>query len=229
MATRRARNHAKRTTRRAGAGAAVSVEGLRAAFDKVDIKARSAIEAGKSDAAVADAIDKSWTNLFHHGLSTTALKGLTMHYRALYRSRKTRKNKQRGGMAPMDWTLGQGTTAAVYGSFPVEMGATARTVGALDLDRYFENSISRSCDGTGYAPPKQAGGGIIDGILAPHAMPSAPRNFAETGLNNLVGAPHHYSVAAPEIRAWNYTNFTPQPFNPTSISSISSLAPVYTA
>jgi hypothetical protein len=71
---------------------------------------------------VADAIDKTWENLFHHGLSAAALKGLTMHYRALYRSRRTRKNKQRGGMAPLDWTLGQGTTAPVYGSFPVEIG-----------------------------------------------------------------------------------------------------------
>lgn len=228
MATRRQskRSSAKRTTRRSGS---VSVEGLRAAFDKVAVKARTTIEAGKSDTVVADAINKAWTSLFHHGLSTSALKGLTMHYRALYRSRHTRKNKQRGGMAPVDWTLGQGSTAPVYGTFPVEMGATARTVGALDLDRYFENSISSSCDNTGYPPPKQTGGGIIDAILAPHAPNSVPPNFAEKGLNNLVGVPHTYSAAAPDVHAWNYTNFAPQPFNPAGISSISSLAPVYTA
>lgn len=229
MATRRQakRHHAKKETRRARAG--VSVEGLRAAFDKVDAKARSTIESGKPDSVVADAIDKAWMNLFQHGLSPAALKGLTMHYRALYRSRRTRKNKQRGGMAPMDWTMGQGSTAPVYGSFPVEMGATARTVGALDIDRYFENSASPACDGTGYPPPKQTGGGIFDALFAPHAPASVPANVVEKGLNNLVGAPHHYSSAAPEVRAWNYTNFTPQAFNPSAISSISTLAPVYTA
>ena len=224
------RSHAKRATRRSGsAGAGVSVEGLRAAFDKVDAKARAAIEAGKPDGMVADAIDKAWENLFHHGLSPAALKGLTMHYRALYRSRRTRKNKQRGGMAPLDWTMGQGTTAPVYGSFPIEIGATARTVGALDIDRYFENSISRSCDDTGYAPPKQTGGGIFDALFAPHAPTSVPPNVVEKGLNNLVGSPHHYSSAAPENRAWGYTTFTPQAFNPSAISAISTLAPVYTA
>lgn len=223
------RGHTKRSTRRSGDRSGVSVEGLRAAFDKVDAKARSAIEAGKPNGAVADAIDKTWENLFHHGLSAAALKGLTMHYRALYRMRQTRKNKQRGGMAPMDWTMGQGTTAPVYGSFPVEIGATARTVGALDMGRYFENPISPACDNTGYAPPKQTGGGIFDALFAPHALASVPANDVEKGLNNLVGAPHHYPSGAPEARAWNYTNFTPQAFNPSAISSISTLAPVYTA
>lgn len=204
------------------------MEGLRAAFDKVDAKARAAIESGKPDAAVSSAIDKAWADLFHHGLSPSALKGMTMHYRALYRSRRTRKNKQRGGMAPLDWTMGQGTTAPVYGTFPVEMGATARTVAALDLDRYFENSVSRSCDGTGYAPPPQTGGGILDAIFAPHAPTSAPPNVMQTGLNTLVGQPQHYASAAPEARAWSYTTPTPQAFNPAAISSISTLAPVYT-
>jgi hypothetical protein len=207
----------------------MSVEGLRAAFDKVDARARSAIEAGKPDSAVADAIDKAWSELFHHGLSASALKGLTLHYRSVHRSRRTRKHKQRGGMAPLDWTMGQGTTMPVYGSFPVEIGSTARTVGALDLDRYFENSISRSCDGTGYAPPAQTGGGLLDAIFAGHAPTSAPPNVAQYAENNLTGQPHHYPPSAPEMRAWNYSNPTQAPFNPAGLSSISTLAPVYTA
>jgi hypothetical protein len=224
--TRRAGRKGRMTRRGRGRDrGVVSVEGLRASFDKIDAKARSAIEAGQPDGAVADAIRKAWVEHFHQDLSITALKGLVIHYRSLYRTRKTRK--QRGGMAPLDWTMGQGTTAPVCGSFPVEIGSTARTVAALDHDRYFENSASSACDGTGYPPPKQVGGGIFDALFNGHAMTSVPPNMLEKGANNVMGAPHHYPSGAPEARAWQFTHPTPTPFNPSGLSNISTLGPVY--
>lgn len=227
--TRRARRGG-RTTRKRNAhnGSAMTIEGLRASFDKINSRAKAAIESGRPDSAVADVIDKSWSDMFHHGLSPTALKGLLLHYRALYRSRRTRK--QRGGMAPLDWTLGQGTTASVYGTFPVEMGAVPQAVAALDLRNHPENSISRSCDETGIAPPKQTGGGILAAIGAGHTPMSVPINILQQAAGTLMGAPPAPNPSgAPDVAAWNYQTYTPAPFNPSSLSSISTLGPVYMA
>jgi hypothetical protein len=226
--TRRARRGSRTTRKRSTRSSSMTIEGLRASFDKINSRAKAAIESGRADSAVADVIDKSWSDMFHHGLSPAALKGLLLHYRALYRSRRTRK--QRGGMAPLDWTLGQGTTAPVYGTFPVEMGAAPQAVAALDLDRHFENSISRSCDGTGIAPPKQTGGGVIDAMVAGHTPMSVPINVLQQAAGTLMGAPPAPNPSgAPDVAAWNYQTYTPAPFNPSSLSSISTLGPVYTA
>lgn len=203
------------------------MESLRASFDKVDTKARAAIEAGKPDAVVASTIEKAWIDMFQQGLSAAALKGLVLHYRAIYRTRRTRK--QRGGMAPLDWTMGQGTTAPVYGSFPVEMGATSQVVKALDNDRHYESSIGLDCDRTGIPPPPQKGGSMIDALFMGHLPSSVPQNVFYTGATAVMGAPTHNPAPAPEVRGWSYTTYTPQAFNPAEISNISTLGPVYKA
>ena len=96
---------------------------------------------GATDSEVAVCIQKSWLELFHIPVSGTAVKALVMHYRAVHGSsskRVTRKSKrkgkgQHGGMAPLDYMMGQGLTSQSFGRFPVEMGTTPNVLNGLDL------------------------------------------------------------------------------------------------
>lgn len=216
-----------------------TVEGLHNTFEKIDSRVRCMIERGKPDSSLTCCIRKAWQEFFHQDLSNPAIEGMIRHYRSVYapKGKRATRKAQRGGMAPMDYTMGQGVTGAVYGRFPIELGATPSAVGSLD--RFFESPVGRSCDSTGgYAAPpqtgggkrtrrRQRGGGIFDALLQPHAPPSVPRNVIETGLSSIQGAPIRNPPATPIAYEAALRPQTLQPFNPAGISPMSSLAPVY--
>jgi hypothetical protein len=211
----------KRTTRKAGKAGTLSVEGLHASFEKLDDKVRRAVASGATDSELAEVIRRTWSTLFHHGLSRPAVQALVSHYRAVHgshkKTRKARGRKQQGGAASLGYITGQGTTAPVYGRFPVEMGASAAAVRTLDLDRYFDNSI-----GT------QRGGGLLDSLGMGFSPASVPRNIIETSVSAVQGhtiqnppadpVSRHAPMAIPHLR----------PFDTSQVSSVSTLAPVYT-
>ena len=227
MATRRAHRSGNRSTTRRRGKSSISVEGLRAAFAKVDSRARDIIARGKTDSELSRAIQAAWEANFHQSLSAPALKGMTMHYRAMYRNRKTRR-VQRGGMAPLDYTMGQGITQPVYGMFPTELGVLPRAASALD--RFFESSAARACDTTGGepAPGMQKGGGIIDAVLMGHPPVSVPQNSFASAVGTAQGSMAlRDAPAAPTLHTWQMASFTPQPFNSGQLSSIATMSPVY--
>lgn len=206
----------------------LSVEGLHAAFEKLDRKVVAAIRGGASDGALSDVIDRAWSGLFHTSLSSPAARGLVHHYRAVHGSRRRSSRKQRGGMAPLNWTLGQGSTAAVYERFPVEMGVAPKAVAALDLGRFYESQVSRACDSTGGMPaPGQSGGGLFDAIGMGHAPASVPRNVVETGISAVQGSIIANPPADPVRATVPLQVPDPKPFNTTAVSSLSSLGQIY--
>lgn len=234
MTTRRVKHRATRAraSRKAGRGGEImTVEGLHSSFEKIDKRVRDMIDRGKSDSELACCIRKAWNEQFHRALSAPAVTGMVSHYRAVYSApggkRKTRKT-QRGGMAPLDWTMGPGTTQAVYGSFPVEMGATPSVV--KSLDRFFENPISRVYDRTGgYPAPSQAGGGLLGSVFMGHMPASVPRNVVETGVSALQGRTIANPIATPVASHVAGSTYAPRAFDPSPISQITSLTPVYAA
>lgn len=141
----------------------MSVEGLHTAFQTIDTRMAKMIAAGRTDGELASCLRREWSNTFQRDLSAPAVKGMVSHYRAVHRvgARRTRRRRQKGGMAPLDYMMGQGTTAAVYGRFPVAIDTNPTAIQTLDMNRFFESPIGRSCNATGgYDAPTQSGGGI---------------------------------------------------------------------
>lgn len=232
MGTRRMKR-AQRLTRRKGQSETLSVAVLHTAFEKLDERMRMEISRGATDSELGACLKGQWSTLFQSSLSPAAIRGMVMHYRALYKAgpRKTRKagrRGQKGGMAPIGYGLGQGIADPVYGRFPVDMGATPRVVASLD--RFYESPVSRACDSTGGhdAPVgPQAGGGLFDTMLAGKAPASIPHNFVEIGVSAVQGAPIRNPPADPVAPAWQLAVPQPTVFNPSGISNISDLAPIY--
>jgi len=210
----------------------VTVEGLHSSFDKIDKKVETLIKKGAPDSEIECCIKKAWKEEFHMSLSVAATKGMVVHYRAVHKSagRKTRK-AMKGGMAPVDYVMGQGITDKVYGNFPVEMGTSALVSKGLDLQRFYENPAGRSCDTTGGHPaPGQKGGDIWSGFLMGHPLYSVPENAFQATVGTLqgltpteAGGPSSSPVASSVPRPDSlYT-----PYNATALSSIARIAPVY--
>ena len=219
----------------------MSVEGLHASFEKIDGKIRTLVQKGASNTELAACIRRSWAHHFQHPVSEAAVQGLVTHYRAIYPSaKKTRKNKgrgQTGGMAPLDYQVGQGLTTDPYGIFPSEMGRVA--VSALDNQRFFESPVGRHCNTTGgSAAPGQAGGrrsrknqrggSMWDALVNGHAMGSVPRNVLETGVSVAQGAPIMNPNPDPVHHTWSAATTPLTPYDTTQIHQYSTLAPVYT-
>jgi hypothetical protein len=228
MTTHRRSHAQKRQTRRAGSRRGTTVEKLHSSFSAMDHKIRSVIEKGITDSDLAEHLRDQWSKHFHQDLSDAAAKGMVQHYRAVYGSgksgRRTRKHRQHGGMAPMNWTLGQGTAAAVYGRFPVDMGTSGGALKALDMNRFYESSISRACDSTGgCAAPNQSGGGAYEAFLMGKMPASVPRGVLETAVSTVQGSPISDPPRDPTNATWSVPAYQPVPFNG-SLSNLSSLA-----
>jgi hypothetical protein len=231
MATRRNKRTLKRQTRKAA-----TVEGLHASFEKIDSKVRSMVEKGKTDNDLACCIRKAWSEQFHMGLSEPAIKGMILHYRATMK-RHTRKasgrgRSQKGGMAALDWTMGQGVTDHVYGRFPIEMGTSRQVLQSLDLGRFYENNGGRSCDTTGGHPApglagKQAGGGFFSTVFNGHAPASIPHNAIETTVSTIQGAPIANPNPSPISAHVPLATYTPAAYNTGAISSVKALTSLY--
>ena len=218
----------RRTVKRSRKGP-MSIEALHAAFEKLDRRVVDAIRAGATDAELGDLIARTWTALFQTSLSAPATRGLVEHYRSVHQGhnkgkRRTRRRnrKQKGGMAPLDWTLGQGSTAAVYGRFQVEMGVAPKALAALDLGRFYESQVSRACDSTGGAPaPGQTGGGLLDVIGLGHAPASVPRNTFEMSVSALEGRTIANPPSDPVRASVPIQVPEPRPFDTSAVSSLS--------
>lgn len=234
----------KRRTRKAGRMASrspLSVEALHSSFEKMDTRLRHVVESGVTDKDLGHAVARAWSAAFQHELSAPAIQGLVTHYRALYggskagrRTRRARRRGQRGGMAPLDWTMGQGTTGTTYGRFPDDFSTSAQAVKSLDLGRFFENPIGRSCDSTGgydtlaSQTTSQKGGGILDAISAGHPPASVPQNVVQSTVSALQGAGPTAPSADPSVPAWTPTLATPQAFDSSAVSNLAGFSSVYT-
>jgi hypothetical protein len=230
-----ARRFTRKASSKKGQGhgrGALSVEALHASFEKMDGRLRRAVESGITDTELGHAVDRAWSAAFQQELSVPAIRGLVAHYRTLYggsrAGRKTRRARrsQRGGMAPLDWTMGQGSTATTYGRFPDDFSTSAQAIRSLDLTRFYENSVSRSCDSTGLWP-SQRGGGIFDSFMAGHAPASVPRNIVETGVSTMQGAPITNPVSAPEVPAWHPAVAQPAAFDSSAVSNLAGMSAIY--
>jgi hypothetical protein len=220
--TRRAVKHEskKRGTRRSR-GAYETIEGLQASFEKIDAKARALIDQGRTDTELAAALVEAWSAHFGSDLSHTAATGLIKHYRSIHKSRKTRKSRrQTGGMAPMGWTMGQGTTDFTYGRFPVEIGTSPSVVESLD--RYYRSPISPSCD----LATRQGGGGLWDtAVTFGHTPNSVPSNILQTTVNVVQGG--QPGPSASPVSATVPAHYELKPFNPGELTKITELPGLY--
>ena len=224
---------------KAGKGHVMSVEALHTSFEKIDDKVRGMIMKGATNPELSACIRRAWGHHFQRPLSETAVKGLVVHYRSMYSgsAKKTRKSRgQSGGMAPLDYQLGQGSAAVPFGIFPSEMGRVALT--ALDNERFFESPVGRHCNTTGgdAAPTQtggrrsrknQKGGSMWDSIVNGHAMGSVPRNALEGVVSVVQGAPILNPNSDPVAHSWSAAQNPLSPYDATAIGQYSSLAPVY--
>lgn len=231
MTTRRRSSRRGRSSRKSRNYA--SVEGLHTSFNMIDDKVKALIAKGATDSALACCIQKAWTEQFHMDISAPAVKGMIMHYRAVHSGsgRKTRKalaadRKQKGGMAPVDYVMGQGTTDFVYGRFPVEIATTPQVISALDNQRFFESNGSRACNTTG-GHAAQQGGGLFDSLGMGFAPASVPRNFIESGVGAVQGAPRGNPEPSPVSSTVAMASFAPRAFAADQVSSITNLKAVY--
>ena len=255
MPTRKAHGRSKRVTksRSRSRQGMMSVEGLHSSFQGIDNRMAKMIAAGRTDGELAACLRREWSSVFHRDLSAPAIKGMVSHYRAVHRvktgKRHTRKAKQSGGMAPLGYMMGQGTTAQVYGQFPVAIYSDPSVIKSLDMNRFFESPIGRSCNATGGfdAPTQtgggesveavkalfekqqknQQGGGVLDAIGMGHMPASVPRNFGEIGASALAGHPIANPASSPVASVVYVPQSTPTPYDATAINPISSLAPIY--
>jgi hypothetical protein len=221
--TRRAVKHGskKRSTRRSRGGYE-TIEGLQASFEKIDAKARALIDQGRTDTELIGAMIAAWSDIFGADLSHTAATGLIKHYRSIHKTRKTRKGRrQAGGMAPLGWTMGQGTTDFTYGRFPVEIGTSPSVVESLD--RYYRSSISSSCD----LATRQGGGGLWDtAVTMGHPPTSVPANALQ-GVVTVAQGGQPGPSASPVSATVPVPAYEPKPFQPGELTKITELPGLY--
>jgi len=232
----------------------MSVDALQNIFQRIEGRVATLIERNASDTDIGHCLARAWNDNFHTDLSEPAVKGMVMHYRAVLalpaasgdnkdksKGRHTKRNAkvrrlqsrkaQRGGMAPLGWTLGQGITAPVYGRFPTDYSNDATVLGSMN--RYYESSIGRSCNSVaGHDAPGQGqgkgqgqyGGGFLDSLFMPHAPASVPRNSIE----NIIS---HGQIANPPVSPVSYhahiTTPTLRPYDPAGLTELTKLPSVY--
>jgi len=238
------------------------VETLHASFERIDKKVHALIAKGATDSDLACCLHKSWKEQFHMPVSESAVKALIMHYRAVHSGpggRKTRKHKsqrsqrsQSGGMAPLDYMMGQGLTSQSFGRFPVEMGTTPNVITDLDLGRFYESNAGRSCDTTGghnaltqrggkgrRRQKNQSGGAVSlwDQMMAPsniastiyngHAPHSVPINTLQGVANAAMGGAPLAPGPSPVAPTVHLSTYIPKPFDATGIANLSNYASIY--
>ena len=232
----------------------LTVETLHASFERIDTKVHALIAKGATDSDLACCLQKSWKEQFHMPVSGSAVKALIMHYRAVHSGpggRKTRKQKksQKGGMAPIDYMMGQGLTSQSFGRFPVEMGTTPNVITDLDLGRFYESNAGRSCNTTGGhnalnqrgGKGSQSGGAtsLWDQMTAPsnimstvyngHAPQSVPINTLQGLANTAMGGAPLAPGPSPVSPTVHLSTYTPRPFDATGVANMSNYASIYKA
>jgi hypothetical protein len=211
----------------------MTVDSLHASFQRVDAKVKHMIEKGCTNHSLQECIRRLWSQQFHQDLSKPALAGMIMHYRALYKTKKTRKNSQTGGMAPLEYSGGQGSDV-VYGRFPVFEGGSpefVQSLGGVVGQRSADSSIGTTCTkqqggrSTRSKKQKQKGGGIFDtigsaftgggigrSIAMGHPLPSVPSNSLQNTVNAVQGSPSARN-GDPTAPSWQSKSFDPKPYD----------------
>lgn len=223
-----------------------TIEGLHASFDKINDKLKAMVEAGYSDAELTIALKTAWTEQFHFILSDTAIHGLVVHYRKIHKGQKGQKGQKggnslalnqspqlfkfRGGMAPLGAEMAQGTTTSVYGEFPIGFTGSPDSgamVKALDLGRFYESDVGRSCDSTGGSPaPQQTGGAFWDAVFNGAVLRSVPPNTIEKVSDAITATPSNFPSSDPVTDSVAHHASTPAPFDVGNLHSFSQLSSV---
>ena len=236
MRSRKSRNSIRRTRKARG----LTVESLHASFERIDAKIHGLISKGATDAKLACCLQKSWQEQFHTPASSAAVKALILHYRALHGS-KRRTRKQKGGMAPIDYVMGQGL--AHNGGFPVPvpMGTTSNVLRDLDLGRFYESNAGRSCNTSGgHNALNQRGGATpLANFLAPsnmwssiangHAPPSVAPNMIQTSANALMGGTPIGPSASPVAASVPLSSYTSNVYPLQNIAQLYPMGAIYKA
>lgn len=212
----------------------MTVDSLHASFQRIEAKVKHMIEKGCTNHSLEECIRRLWSQQFHQDLSRAATAGMIMHYRALYKTRKTRKNKgQVGGMAPLEYVGGQGADV-VYGSFPVFEGSSpafVRSLGGVEGQRTVESSIGTSCTkqqgGRRRRSRSQRGGSIYSSVTMGHPLVSVPPNPIQNTVTAFQARPSYVS-GDPTKHTWSSSQFAPKAFDANAQSTFQ-LSPVYTS
>jgi hypothetical protein len=226
----------------AASAAYSSIEGLHASFDRINNKIKMMLDSGKSDADLARAIRTAWSEQFHSILSDTAIHGMVVHFRKIHKGQKGGSSLNQihsayhasGGsslnMAPLGAEMSQGTTTPVYGEFPIgftgspESGAMVK---ALDLGRFYESDVGRSCDSTGgQSAPQQTGGSFWDALLNGAPLRSVPPNSVELAQDAITATRTGFPSSDPVSGSVALQASNPTPFDVGNVHSFSQLSSV---
>ena len=270
--TRRRKSKRTSTMKSAASGAYSSIEGLHASFDRINNKIKMMLDSGKSDADLARAIRTAWSEQFHSILSDTAIHGMVVHFRKIHKGQKGGSTSSpipsayhasggsslnqtpqlfefRGGMAPLGAEMSQGTTTPVYGEFPIGFTGSPESsamVKALDLGRFYESDVGRSCDSTGgqsapqqtggraFGPespygspaPQQTGGSFWDALLNGAPLRSVPPNSVELAQDAITATRTGFPSSDPVSGSVALQASNPTPFDAGNVHSFSQLSSV---
>jgi hypothetical protein len=97
------------------------------------------------------ALQKKWHSIFGTKLTELSAKSFVTHYREMrskstrgHKNKKsTRRRRQYGGVAPLNYVMTPGADVSVYGRFPVEVDTDPGSI--KDLDVYFQDALTLSC------------------------------------------------------------------------------------
>lgn len=220
------------------AASSSTIEGLHASFDRINNKLKSMMESQHSDAELSRALRNAWSEQFHSILSDTAIHGLIVHYRKIHKGGQSGGSTSSpshsayyasGGMAPIGAEMAQGTTAPVYGEFPIGFTGSPDSgamVKALDLGRFYESNVGRSCNSSGGSPPQQSGGAFWDAVMNGATLRSVPPNTLEKVSDTLTATPSNFPSSDPVAGSVPHLSSNPAPFDATGIHSFAQLTSV---
>ena len=188
----------------------------RRTINQIQSDLRAFDAAARRDSTPA-ALAVSWKRIFGNTMTETAAKGFSDYYKKMVDAKKTRKRatsrKQRGGAAPLDYTMTPGIPLATWGQFPVEVDTDPGSI--KDLDVYFHDSLPLSAPGYWPSVPadmgsnkfvanggmrrrnkkmrtrrRQRGGNLLESlVMRPIFTATAPPNIAQIAANAWAGSP----------------------------------------
>jgi hypothetical protein len=197
-------------------------------------------------------LQTTWRALFGNdvALPTNAAKAFATYYKEMrsktgrtLKSTRRRSRKQRGGAAPLSYTMTPGAFVDVYGKFPVEVGTDPASI--RDLDVFWQSGLTGTCgQNTAYWPTVPAnmgsnqvggkrqrtikrrrgrpmkGGNMLESLTYRPVISTAPPNMAQIGYNHVTGVPG-FAPANPVQHSWGYmSNGTAGVINPGVVTEI---------
>jgi hypothetical protein len=185
----------------------------------------------------------AWHRIFGNAapsMSAAAAKGFSEYYKTMARAKKqtTRRRKQRGGAAPLNYVMTPGMPLATWGQFPVEVDTDPGSI--KDLDVYFHDSLPLSPPGYWPNVPadmgsnkfvasggtrrhrKQRGGNLLESLaMRPIFTATAPPNVLQIAANAWAGSPEAIPTPASAVHyTWSPASAAGAPINPGRITEI---------